>query len=152
MAERRSERLKVVLMVAERDEQAAAARLGEAKQALEREDAQLGQLQDYQAQYLADYRQQRRGVDARALMSYSGFLQRLGEALSGQEQKRALVLQQLEQCRQQWQEKYHRRQSLEEMIERMRRDESAALEHRQQREVDDLAAQRMNRSGPGRKH
>ncbi len=151
MAERRSERLKVVLMVAEREEQAAGVRLGEAKQALEREEAQLSQLQDYRAQYLADYRQQRRGVDARALMSYSGFLQRLGEALGGQEQKLAQVRQQLDQRREEWQQKYHRRQSLAEMIERMRREESAVLEQREQRELDDLAAQRMNRADHGRK-
>lgn len=151
MAEQRSERLKVVLMVAEREEQAAAARLGEARQQLEREEGQLAQLQEYQAQYLADYRERRRGVDARSLMSYSGFLQRLGEALGGQEQKLAQVRHHLDQCRRQWQEKYHRRRSLEDMIERMRREENGALEQRQQRELDDLAAQRMGRTGPTRK-
>jgi|GEM_PF-405680 len=151
MAEQRSERLKVVLMVAEREEQAAAARLGEARQQLEQEEGQLAQLQDYRDQYLADYREQRRGVNAQSLMSYSGFLQRLGDALGGQEQKLALVRQQLEQCQRQWQEKYHRRRSLEDMIARMRSEENAALEQRQQRELDDLAAQRMDRTGLGRK-
>ncbi len=151
MAKQRSERLKVVLMVAEREEQAAAIRLGEARQALEQEEAQLAQLQDYREQYLADYRKQRQGVDARALMSYSGFLQRLGEALGGQEQKLAQVRQQLDHHRLEWQEKYYRRQSLAEMIERMRNEELTVLEQRQQREQDDLSAQRMNPTGQGRK-
>src|SRR5690554_1050437 len=116
MAERRSERLKVVLTVAEREEQAAAAQLGEAREQLEREQAQLSQLEDYRAQYLADYRQQWQGVNAQALMSYSNFLQRLGEALGGQQHRLAQVRQQMDQCRRHWQEKYHRRRSLEEMI------------------------------------
>lgn len=151
MAERRSQRMKVVLQLAEREEQAAAARLGEQQQLLEREQAQLRQLEDYRQQYLDDYARPRRGVTAEALMSYSGFLQRLGEAVSGQQQKLAMVDQAREQCRREWEQRYHRRRSLEDMISRLRREEEAAFEQRQQRELDDLAAQRLTRPGRPRK-
>lgn len=151
MAERRSQRMKVVLQLAEREEQAAAARLGEQQQLLEREQAQLSQLEDYRQQYLDDYARPRQGVTAEALMSYSGFLQRLGEAVSGQQQKLAMVDQAREQCRREWEQRYHRRRSLEDMITRLQREEEAAFEQRQQRELDDLAAQRLTRPGRPRK-
>ncbi|WP_027329198.1 flagellar export protein FliJ [Marinimicrobium agarilyticum] len=151
MAERRSQRMKVVLQLAEREEQAAAARLGEQQQLLEREQAQLSQLQDYRQQYLDDYARPRSGVTAEALMSYSGFLQRLGEAVTGQQQKLAMVNQAREQSRREWEERYHRRRSLEDMIARLQREEEAAFEQRQQREQDDLAAQRLTRPGRSRK-
>ncbi|WP_347330249.1 flagellar export protein FliJ [Marinimicrobium locisalis] len=151
MAERRSQRMRVVLQVAEREEQAAAAKLGEQQEALKHEQAQLGQLQEYRQQYMNDYARQRSGVSAEALMSYSGFLQRLGEAVDGQQQKLAMVQQSREHCRREWEEKYHRRRSLEDMISRLEREEEAAFEQRQQREVDDLAAQRLTRPGRSRK-
>lgn len=151
MAERRSQRMKVVLQVAEREEQAAAARLGEQQQMLERERAQLSQLQDYRQQYMDNYARPRGSVTAEALMSYSGFLQRLGEAVSGQQQKLAMVDQAREQCRLEWEQRYHRRRSLEDMIARLQREEEAAFELRQQRELDDLAAQRLTRPGRSRK-
>jgi len=145
VAERRSQRLTVVVMLAERDEQAAAALLGEQQATLEREQQQLAQLQDYRAQYIEDYQQLRTGATPQALMSYSGFLQRLGEAVTGQEQRLAQVQGLLEQCRAQWQEKYHRRRSLQELVDRLRTEENAVLEQRLQRELDDLAAQRFTR-------
>lgn len=146
MAERRSERLAAVVMLAEREEQAAAARLGEQRATLEREQQQLVQLQDYRTQYIDDYQQMRTGATPQMLMSYSGFLQRLGDAVAGQEQRMAQVRGLLEQCRAQWQEKYHRRRSLQELVERLKTEEDAALEQRLQRELDDLAAQRFTRS------
>jgi len=145
VAERRSQRLAVVVMLAEREEQAAAARLGEQRGTLEREQQQLAQLQDYRTQYIQDYQQLRSGATPQALMSYSGFLQRLGEAVTGQEQRLAQVRTLLEQCRAQWQEKYHRRRSLQELVERLKVEEDTVLEQRLQRELDDLAAQRFTR-------
>lgn len=146
MAERRSQRLVAVLMLAEREEKAAATALGEHQAQLDGERQQLGQLLDYRSQYLADYQQLRSSATAQALMSYSGFLQRLGGAISGQEQRLDQVRRALEQSRSHWQEKYYRRQSLEELVHRLRREEELQAEQRLQRELDDMAAQRFSRN------
>ncbi|WP_341939238.1 flagellar export protein FliJ [Marinimicrobium sp. C2-29] len=145
MAERRSERLRVVVMLAEREEQAAAARLGEQRALLENEQAQLGQLEDYRNQYVEDYHRLRHNVQPEMLMSYSGFLQRLGQALEGQQQRLAQVQQGMEQRREEWQQKYHRRRSLEDLVTRLAQEENSVLEQKLQRELDDLAAQRFSR-------
>lgn len=152
MAARRSERLAVVLRIAEREEQAAASRLRERRDHVEREQQQLAQLEAYRGQYFSDYREMTQGVDAATLQSYSGFLQRLGDALAGQQQKLAQAHQWLEQGRMEWQRRYHRRCSLEEMIKRLRREELSEQDRRQQRELDDLAGQRRHgRGGAARK-
>lgn len=143
--ERRSERLKAVVMLAEREEQAAAARLAEQQSSLEGEQQQLGQLQDYRSQYLHDYDQLRTNATPQALMSYSGFLGRLSDALAGQEQRLQQVQQALELRRAEWQQKYHRRRSLEQLVAKLKEEESVALEQRLQRELDDMAAQRFSR-------
>lgn len=145
MAEQRSKRLAVVLMLAEKEEQAAAARLGEQQGALEGEQQQLAQLEDYREQYVLDYKQLRTGATPQALMSYSGFLQRLSEAVAGQEQRLIQVRQLVELRRAEWQEKYHRRRSMQELIERLKREEDSVQEQRLQRELDDMAAQRFSR-------
>lgn len=145
MAERRSQRLKAVIMLAGREEQAAAVRLAEQRALLDSEQQQLTQLEDYRHQYLDEYHQLRTNVQPQSLMSYSSFLQRLSQAVEGQRQRLAQVRQGLEQSRAHWQEKYHRRRSLEDLVARLRQEEDTVIEQKLQRELDDLAAQRFSR-------
>lgn len=146
MSARRLRQMRAVLELAEREERDAGVRFAEQRRQTEHEREQLEQLEDYRRQYLADYPRYS-GVDPASLQSYSEFLQRLGQAVDGQRHQLARVREQLEQARQHWQSRHHRRQTLEEMVERLRREREQALEHERQRELDDLAGQRLTRRG-----
>ena len=145
MAESRAKRLRAVLLLAQREEDAAAGQMGKARDLVAEEQQQLVQLREYRQEYVWEYQQQRSGVRPEVLMSYSGFIQRLSQAVTGQEHKLAQLEGQLEECQAVWQEKHHRRKTLADLIARLQRDEDAALEHRLQRELDDLAAQTLSR-------
>jgi len=145
MAKGRAQRLQAVVFLARREEDGAAQKMTELRQMVVDEQQQLEQLQDYRKQYLREYQQQRSGVDPRVLMNYSSFLQRLSQAVAGQEQKLGQLEARLQEQRGVWQEKHHRRKTLDELIARLQREEEAALEQRVQRELDDMAAQLFSR-------
>jgi len=145
MAEGRAQRLRVVLLLAQREEDAAAQQMGKARDLVVEEEQQLVQLHEYRHQYVMDYQRQRSGVQPQVFMSYSGFIQRLSQAVAGQEQKLAQLEAQLHQLQAVWQEKHHRRKTLSDLINRLQQEEDAALEQRLQRELDDLAAQAFSR-------
>jgi len=145
MAESRAQRLRAVLLLAQREEDAAAQQMGKARELVAEEEQQLVRLREYRHQYVTEYRQQRSGVQPQVLMSYSGFIQRLSQAVTGQEHKLAQSEAQLQQLQAVWQSKHHRRKTLNDLIDRLQREEDSALEQRLQRELDDLAAQAFNR-------
>ena len=145
MAESRAKRLRTVLLLAQREEDAAAGQMGKARDLVAEEQQQLLHLREYRHQYVLAYQQQRSGVRPEVLMSYSGFIRRLSQAMTGQEHKLAQLEAQLQQLQAFWQEKHHRRKTLADLIARLQRDEDAALEHRLQGELDDLAAQAFSR-------
>lgn len=137
----RSERMGAVLTLAERAEQQAAQALESARAQLLNEQQQLEQLQQYRTQYIQEYQNRRDGVRPAELIGYSSFIQRLEAVLAEQDKKMLLLQQQLAQRQQQWQQKYRKRKSIQELIERLRQEESTALEQKLQKELDELAAQ-----------
>lgn len=145
MAEPRSQRMQIVLMLAERHEQAAAQRLSNYREQINAEQAQLQQLEEYAAHYLDTYGSLKSGLHAQDLISYSGFIQRLGDAKKEQQVKVARMMQTLDQLQQDWRGKYRRRESIQELIVRLRHEENEVLEKRLQKELDDLSAQQFYR-------
>lgn len=137
----RSDRIRAVLIMAERAEQEAAQNLKRYRDQMVMEEQQLHQLQDYRAQYLQQYQGLRSGLHASEMISYSAFIQRLAQVVGDQEHKLTQMQDQLARLQTQWQQRYHRRQSVEELIERLKREESAVLERRLQQELDELSAQ-----------
>lgn len=133
--------------MAERAEQDAAQSLKHYRDRVVTEEQQLEQLQDYRAQYLQQYQGRQNGLHASEMIGYSAFIQRLAQVLADQEQKLGQMHGQLSQLQTQWQQKHHRRQSVEELIERLKREENAVLERRLQQELDELAAQQYWRRG-----
>lgn len=144
MAESRAKRLQIVLTLAERHEQAAAKQLGERRAQVEFEQEQLTQLDEYAEQYLQTYRDRRQGLYAEELITYSGFIQRLGAAREDQQAKLERVTRHYEQGLQVWREKYHRRKSIAEMIARLAVEDNALLEKRLQKEMDELTGQQFS--------
>ena len=145
MAESRSQRMQIVLTLAERHEQAAAQRLGNFREQVNAEQEQLRQLEEYAAHYLDTYGSLKTGLHAQDLISYSSFIQRLGDAKKEQQAKIARLMQALDQLQQEWRDKHRRRESIQDLIARLRYEENDVLEKRLQKELDDLSAQQFQR-------
>jgi len=142
VAESRAKRMSVVLTLAQRDEDAAAERLRQFREQVNQEELQLAQLRDYSAQYLRDYTDKKQGVFAHQLINYSAFIGRLGELVREQEQKLARLQANLQKLQDQWRFYHQKRKSIEELINRFVREESALLDKQLQKELDELASRR----------
>lgn len=145
MAQSRSQRMQVVLVLAERQEQAAAERVGAARQQLRAEEEQLSQLQEYAQQYLNAYGACKDNVRAEQLMGYSSFLQRLEQAKNDQQQRLSRVQQQLDVVIGVWQQAYQKRESIKNLIQKLKHEEALLADKRLQKELDELVNQAYSR-------
>ncbi len=139
MAESRAKRMKIVLTLAEKAEDQAAKQLKEHAELLQSEQQQLQNLNDYSQQYLDSYRSLKTGVSARNMMNYSGFISRLADAIKEQQAKIQRMQQGLDKLKHQWSITHQKRKALEDLIERLKKEESVLLEKRLQKELDELA-------------
>jgi flagellar FliJ protein len=144
--EPRSKRLQIVLTLAERNEQAAAQEVAESRALVETEQTQLRQLEEYTEHYLQAYTAHTHNVRAEDLITYSGFIQRLGKVSAEQHQKLERATHLYEQKLQQWREKYQRRHAIADLIARLQSEENTALEKKLQKELDDLTTQKFRPS------
>lgn len=141
MAESRAKRMQVVLTLAERAEEQAGQELSQCQAQLSAEEEQLRQLDEYAAQYLAVYGCRKTGVRPQELIAYSGFIQRLGDARKEQEGRLKRVQAQLERLRQAWRIAHQKCESIKDLIQRLKLEESALLDKRLQKEMDELVSQ-----------
>lgn len=141
MAQSRSQRMQVVLVLAERKEQQAGQQFSQYRVQVEGEREQLRQLEDYAAQYLNTYSERRTGVRPHELIAYSSFIQRLAEARKDQENRIARMQVNLNRLQQLWQQAYQKRESLKDLIARLQQEESVVLDKRLQKELDELVGQ-----------
>jgi flagellar protein FliJ len=139
MVESRAKRMKIVLTLAERAEEEAAKRVKEQADLLKSEVDQLQNLNAYSQQYVRSYGELRQGVTAREMMNYSGFINRLTDAIKEQESKIQRLQQGLDKLKAQWSITHQKRKALEDLIERFKKEESAVLERLLQKELDELA-------------
>ena len=145
MAESRAKRIKVVLTLAQQQEDIAAKRLSDYREQLTAEEQQLAQLKEYSTQYMLDYAGQRQGVYAHQLINYSGFVHRLGELCKEQEVKLERMQAAYKKLQEQWRICHQKRKSVEELIERFTHEESLLLEKQLQKELDELTTQKFAR-------
>lgn len=143
MAESRAKRLQIVLTLAERHEQAAAQHVAEWRAQVNVERDQLQQLEEYTAQYLATYGERKNALRAEELITYSGFIQRLGAVRAEQQVKLERVIQQHELSLKVWRDQHHRRQAIGELIGRLAKEDDDLLEKRLQKELDELSIQQF---------
>lgn len=151
MAARRSERMGVVLMVAERHEQEAAGYLSRHSELVRNETEQLTQLAEYRDTYLGHYASDQARMGPAELSRYSQFLLHLGGAIDDQQRKLATLQQQLETVRRHWHEQHQRRKAVEDLIARLRRGEDRDAEKQLQKQLDEMASasRRHKPSGVG---
>jgi len=146
MVKKRSERLKVVLKVAEHHEREAAGYLAQYQQQLAAERLQLSQLDEYRSSYLREYGDITAVHTAADMTRYSDFIQRLVGAMDEQVRKVESAREQCEKVQQYWQVRRHKRKSLESLIDRLKSSESAEFDRKLQKELDELAS--LNRQNP----
>ncbi|MEJ2416699.1 MAG: flagellar export protein FliJ [Exilibacterium sp.] len=134
----RSERLAVVLKLAQSEERAAGARLEQAQQQLQLQRRQLAQLKEYSLDYRRRIGEQTGEVQIQEMMTYRQFLNQLSSAEDNQEKTVLRLQQNLEQIKQLWRQKYQRIKSLETLIESAKLRENWEADKREQREMEEF--------------
>lgn len=143
MAEKRSARLKIVLQLAQKAQQDIADLMSQQQQKMATEQTQLQQLQDYSLEYQQQVVGQTQHLNSQDLINSRTFLQRLTTLQVNQEQKIHQITAVIEQLTKEWQKRYHRRQSIEDLIARLKVEESADLEKQLQNMIDEMSGQRF---------
>jgi flagellar FliJ protein len=143
MAKKRSKRLQTVLRLAELRQQKAAEELGRAIQKTKADIQQSQQLQGFQQEYVQQFGgQSNMPVSTAQLENFQNFYGKLDSAIVTQGEQIVLSKGQQDQARKVWQEQYARQKSLEQLVEKLRRQEDAAQEGKLQRELDDRYARK----------
>ncbi|UTF60792.1 flagellar export protein FliJ [Gilvimarinus sp. DA14] len=139
MAAKRSQRLGVVLMLAERHEQEAADYLARHQKLVDEQRQKASELADYRTGYVEQYAGAQSGMRPEELSRYSQFIQQLGDAIKQQESAVAQLIEQLVKLRQHWHGQHLRRRAIEDLITRLRKGEDQAAERQLQKQLDDMA-------------
>lgn len=138
MSKTRSQRLEVVLAVAERKRREAERFLADAQQRVHQGENGIVQLQ----RYLGEYQQQftatgRQGVDIHALQAQQAFMQKISSTMQDQEQALAQAREQVQQVQAYWQQTYAREKGIERLVKKAREAEQQQREHKLQQEIDE---------------
>jgi flagellar FliJ protein len=110
-------------------------------------EAKLQELERYRSDYDKQFAQRAgRGIGATSLRDYQAFLARLSEAIRQQQAvvKRAQSERDAE--RQRWQEAAKRAKALGHVVEQWQTEERRASDRREQRESDERAQRRVNKT------
>ncbi|MBP0048522.1 flagellar export protein FliJ [Marinobacterium sp. AK62] len=143
MAKSRSQRLEVVLTVAERKRREAERFLAEARQRVEQGEQGIQQLQTYLGEYQQQFTQHgREGLSVGALQSQQAFLQKINATIIAQEQALVHARDQLQQVQAHWQQAYAREKGIEELVRKARESELQQADKQLQREIDERSQHR----------
>ncbi|WP_151671527.1 flagellar export protein FliJ [Nitrincola schmidtii] len=138
MSKPRSERLGVVLGLAERQKEAADRYLAESQQRLQHAETQLIQLQDYMLEYQQQFTQAgQRGLTTDQLRQHQAFIGRLEQAMRQQHETIRVARQQLEQVKQYWQSVYARYKGIQKLTDKAVYSEQAVRDKREQQAIDE---------------
>ncbi len=147
MAQLRSKRMAIVLQLAERAEQDAAEKLALAREQLGGDEQQLDQLQSYRQDYISRINAKVGAQSVQQMLSDRSFVGQLEQAVEAQQHKVRQTQQNYQQHLHLWQQAYHKRSNIEELINRMRDAESQEAEKRLQKELDELSSLSHQRRG-----
>lgn len=136
----RSERLKVVLDLEQRKEDAALDIMNKARQQLQRHHEQLESLRQYQADYRNQMRQGQQGVvSISRLQGWQAFIAQLDQAILAEEKQAQRAAVSFEKAREAWREAYERKQGMVRHIEACRAQEQRDQGKREQKALDEAA-------------
>ncbi len=136
----RSQRMQVVLQMAEREEQDSVIWLTQCRETLQAAEYQLTQMIDYEKTFAGEIQEMgAQGVHPERWRRYQLFYAQLKDAQSA---FRGNILQceaAVEMALKGWQALHARRLNIEELIERLGKEENDLLEKKLQQEMDELA-------------
>lgn len=139
---KRSQRLQIVLQLAQQKEEAAQQELLQAHTRLQREQDKLVQLQQYQAEYVDNLKAQTgRQMSALQYQTMTQFISRLSVAISEQRRQIQMVGMAVERVEAKWRELYQKRQKIGELIERYKMEEAREQDLREQKLLDEASLQ-----------
>lgn len=134
----RSERMQTVAGLAKDREDQAAISLGQLRRQEEEQRRRLDELCTFRQEYQERMEQLgREGVGIQLLNQYRSFAARLSDAIAQQHRLVDELRQRLEQQRRSWSEASAKRRALDETVSRLRGEERAEHQRRDQRESDD---------------
>jgi flagellar export protein FliJ len=146
MAGKRAKRMKLVLQLAERSEQEAADALQQYREKLQQAQAQLQQVADYQAEYIAQLNEKKSPKNASEMLNDRQFLQQLSEAEQAQQERFIQLERQQPHFLSNWQTFYQRRKNIEKLIVRLNKSDDELADKQLQKEMDELAMLAQQRS------
>lgn len=141
----RSKRLKVVVDLAKRTEDAAAQKLTDARRVLDGEIQRLRDLEDYYDQYERSQQQLRTDVQATDIEKIRLFLQQLATAKQAQKYQVENVNNSVKTAMNEWQECHLKHKLLREMVERYKNEEQVQLNKREQKILDEWFASQQRK-------
>jgi flagellar protein FliJ len=146
MADSRTKPMQTLRMIAERKEQEAAKKLSQHNALINAEEQQLQDLDNYAKQYLHSYSERKLDVRPQELIAYSSFIQRLAQACKDQQAKLVQLYKVRENVMKAWGIACRKRELMDELIERMIKEENLVLDKTVQKEIDELIGQQYYRA------
>jgi flagellar protein FliJ len=113
--------------------------MGDAGRKVQDLERQLEQLRSYRDEYVRNSTQANGTMDAVKLQNYRSFLGRLGDALRQHIKSLDAARLEFERRRAQWSEKRIEAESLNKVVDRLRKEEQHVADRREQRDGDDAA-------------
>ena len=137
----RSDRLQPAVDQAQRRQQDALQRLADQQQKLAQAEQQLAELQRYRRDYsLSDG-----GLTVSALLNRQQFVDRIDQAIVQQGKLVERLQRQLDGARERWLQAHARENALDNVVERLRKQESQREQRQEQAEVDERMQHRGRR-------
>ena len=138
----RSQRMKIVVEMAKRDEDAAITAFQQAQKALAAEQKKLSDLNQYYSGYENYFSSNQQNLRASDFQNARLFLQQLSDAKKSQQFQINKIEKLLEEKQNTWHVSHLKHKSLMDLVERMRREESLQLSKKEQQIVDEWVNQK----------
>lgn len=137
---KRSQRMQVVLQMAEREEEESVIWLTQCRQTLQAAEDQFQQMVDYEQTFTVEIKEiGASGVHPDRWNRYQQFYSQLKDAQSAFQQNIQQCEMAVEKALKGWQALHARRLNIEQLIEKLSREENSLLDKKLQTEMDELA-------------
>lgn len=140
MTQTKSQRLNIVLELAERDEREATDAVQLFRKRLQEEQQRLNELKVYYREYEEQFSRQRSGIRASDIANQRQFLVELTHMQSRQAQQIMIVEKGLNQKLEVWRRCHLKYQALEQLIARLKKEENQLLDKKEQKLLDEWFA------------
>lgn len=145
MTQKKSQRLNIVLELAERDEREATDAVQLFRKRLLEEQQRLDELKIYYREYEERFSRQRSGIRASDIANQRQFLVELTHMQSRQAQQIMIVEKGLNQKLEVWRRCHLKYQALEQLIARLKKEENQLLDKKEQKMLDEWFARVQGR-------